>query len=527
MRNDFVSRQLNEQIEENGFAVVPFAGSEQLEELKKFYFSLPQVNAKGTHVTMFNPSTEYRKQVDEKIKKMFEPKARSFLNGYRVLYTNYMIKEQGPEGNFPVHQDWTYVDETKYSSYAFWVPFQDVTEKNGALHVVPGSHKYLTALRGPYVHEPFNGLSKTIKEKYALSIILKAGEALIWDHRLIHFSLPNISVSPRFAFTLIMVPENVPVYHYFGLPDKNGVEVEKYVVDSDFYLTYTIGKKPEGVQLVETIDQPAVTFSEEVFRKKTSLNGSSYKPQSKKTAEYYNTMQQGYSEVYGDTIQAFRPSNKDALMNYIATSAGIKNGDKILDAGCGVAGPAIWIALSNDVKISGVTISEVQAKQAVNEIDRKNLAGKIEILQGDYHELSALFPENSFDKVLFLESLGHAGVPERVILESFKVLKPGGNIYIKDFYYKEPNNEHWKKRIRKTIENINRLYSYNTLNLNNTLSALRSASFEINFVRKFSFVDDISIRQQFESKFGIDIFGGEPEFYPAEWLEIKCVKPML
>ena len=45
-----------------------------------------------------------------------------------------------------------------------------------------------------------------------------------------------------------------------------------------------------------------------------------YKQQSKKVADYYNQMQQGYNEVYGDTIQAFRPTGKDELMNHIAAS---------------------------------------------------------------------------------------------------------------------------------------------------------------------------------------------------------------
>jgi cyclopropane fatty-acyl-phospholipid synthase-like methyltransferase len=524
MRNDFTVPHLNEQIEENGFAVIPFADLAQLEELKNFYQGLPEVNAKGTYVTMFNPSYEYRKKVDEKIKELFSAKAKGFLNDYRVLYTNYMVKETGPEGDFPVHQDWTYVDESHFSSYAFWIPMQDVDSSNGALQVVPSSHQYVTALRGPYVHEPFEKFSEKIKTKYSEKVKLKAGEALVWDHRLIHFSLPNLSSSPRLAFTLIMVPEKARVFHCFGLTEKGGAVVEKYAVDSEFYLKYTIGKRPEGVPLVETVEQPAPIFDEEIFKQK-SLSGTSYKQQSKQTADYYNQMQDGYNEVYGDTIQAFRPSDKDKLMEHIVSSAGITDGEKVLDAGCGVAGPATWLAQKFNLKISGITISEVQVQQAKAEIEKKKLNDKIEVKQGDYHELTSHFPENTFDKVLFLESLGHAGIPSKVISEAFKVLKPGGCIYIKDFYYKEPNDEYWKDRIQKTIANINRLYSYNTLNLNNTLTALRSLGFEVEFIRKFSFADDISIRQEFETKFGIDIFGGEPEFYPAEWLEIKCLKP--
>ncbi|HWB64696.1 MAG TPA: methyltransferase domain-containing protein [Chitinophagales bacterium] len=251
---------------------------------------------------------------------------------------------------------------------------------------------------------------------------------------------------------------------------------------------------------------------------------NNFKQQSEKVSQYYDNWQKGYNDVYGDTIQAFRPTDKEALMGYLAQAAGIKNGLHVLDAGCGVAGPAVWLAEHFDIKIEGITISGAQVKQANTVITEKNLGGKIKVQQGDYHELSNLYQPATFNLVLFLESLGHAGDPAKAIAEAFAVLKPGGSIYIKDFYYKEPDNEHWKARISKTIGNINRSYQYNTLNLGQVLQALRRVGFEIEFIRRFEFKDDISIRQEFETRFGIDIFGGEPEFTPAEWLEIKCLK---
>jgi cyclopropane fatty-acyl-phospholipid synthase-like methyltransferase len=250
-----------------------------------------------------------------------------------------------------------------------------------------------------------------------------------------------------------------------------------------------------------------------------------YKEQSKKVAAYYNQWQPGYNEVYGDTIQAFRPAETGELMEYLAASIAPAPGMKVLDAGCGVAGPAIWLAENCGVQVEGITISEVQLAQGKEAVAKKGLNHKVNIRLGDYHELDTQFDNGSFDLVLFLESLGHSGDIERAIAGAFNVLKQGGSIYIKDFYYKQPADAYWRNRVEKTIANINRLYSYNTLNLNDTLTALRSAGFEIDFVRKFSFKDNVSIRFEFEKKFGIDIFGGEPEFAPAEWLEIKCIKP--
>lgn len=271
MLNHFSDIHINKEVEQNGFAVVPFASAEELQDLKLFYNTLPETNSKGTYVTMFHPSYEYRKKVEQKIRQLFAAKAENSLINYRVLFTNYMVKEPGPEGDFPVHQDWTYVDETKYASYAFWIPLSDVGATNGALHVVPGSHKFITHLRGPFIYEPFKELSEEIKKKYSQPVNLKAGEALIWDHRLIHYSLPNLSDQPRIAFTLILVPEEAEVIHCFSLDEEKGRIINKYSVDTDFFFTYTIGQKPQGVTLIEQFNQQLPTFVEQELEQMINL----------------------------------------------------------------------------------------------------------------------------------------------------------------------------------------------------------------------------------------------------------------
>lgn len=263
----FKDERIQQEIKSKGYAVVRLVEDGVVQELMDFYSTLDNTAKKGTHVTMFNPSYEYRKKVDNKIKELCAATAEGLMNGYRVLYTNFMVKEPGMEGNFPLHQDWTYVDENQFSSYAFWIPLSDVNDTNGALHVVNGSHRFITALRGPYVHEPFSGISETIKEKYSTPVNLRAGEALIWDHRLIHFSKPNNTNTPRIAFTLIMVPNTAPIIHCFGVDRSETGQIEVYNVDTDFFMHYTISKRPTGVTLAKQVEQPRKDFDLEEFSK--------------------------------------------------------------------------------------------------------------------------------------------------------------------------------------------------------------------------------------------------------------------
>ena len=250
-----------------------------------------------------------------------------------------------------------------------------------------------------------------------------------------------------------------------------------------------------------------------------------YKEQSDKVAAYYNKWNEKYKQVYGTNIQAHRPPSDQDLMEYTIKSAGLTDGQMILDAGCGNAGPAIYLATKFNVQIDGVTISSEQVAEGTKKVAETNLQNKVQIKQGDYHELDSLYPANSFDKVLFLEALGHAGNAYTVIKAAYQVLKPGGEIYIKDFYPKVTNNEEIREKIKQVVGNLNYHYSYNTLDLNETIKALRENNFEIIFIKQIDFKNDAAVKNDFEEKFGIDLFGKIEEFYFAEWLEIKCVKP--
>jgi cyclopropane fatty-acyl-phospholipid synthase-like methyltransferase len=240
---------------------------------------------------------------------------------------------------------------------------------------------------------------------------------------------------------------------------------------------------------------------------------------------YYNEMTSSYLEIYGDVIQAFRPTDTEKLLDYIGRSAGINWKLKVLDLGCGVAGPAIHFAKRWNVQIDGVTISDVQLEIANQKIVQENLSKNVTIYKGDYHQLNSLpIEDNYYDVVLYLESLGHSNQVEVAIQQAAGKLKTGGILYIKDFYKKQSLHPAEQKKIDSVIDNINKNYAYNTLDLVEVEFAVNQAGLKLVSKEYFDFTDDISVRFEFEKANKIDIFEGMNEFYPADWLEIKCVK---
>jgi SAM-dependent methyltransferase len=109
----------------------------------------------------------------------------------------------------------------------------------------------------------------------------------------------------------------------------------------------------------------------------------------------------------------------------LALRAGVESGMRILDVGCGQGGWA-WDLLREipGVELHGITLSGREAARARER--------GVNAVAGDYHELP--FPAHSFDRVAFLESFSYARDPARALAEAYRVLRPGGRIFIKDFF---------------------------------------------------------------------------------------------
>ena len=262
----FRDPSLNHTFQEKGFVQTSLLNAVEVSNLRKAYDSLPRPKDEGFHCTMFSPDKDLRKNVDRIIKEsLVEKLSRIFLD-QKPLYGNFMVKEPGIESDWFVHQDWSYVDENEYDSVAVWVPLTDLTLDNGVICMVPGSHQIKNPVRGPGVTDPYEDVHEEIKKKYHEKVFLKAGEAVIWHHRLVHFSPPNLSNTDRVAATLIYTPADVPVIHFWKDSSHQGTVVNKYAVDSDFFMQYDIVHEPAEVPFLGQSESVFPSIDEEKLR---------------------------------------------------------------------------------------------------------------------------------------------------------------------------------------------------------------------------------------------------------------------
>ena len=208
----------------------------------------------------------------------------------------------------------------------------------------------------------------------------------------------------------------------------------------------------------------------------------------------------------GTTLQLglVKPSEETSVMpetssRYLAELAGVAPGDRVLDAGCGVGGPAMAIARAvPDVVIDGVTVSEVQARMARRFVAEAGLADRVRIHVADFHRLP--FPDASFDVALYFEVTGYS--PDRAALyrESARVLRTGGTVYVKDtFCREEPLSEEQRGFMRASDE----LWACaGSATMSETGRAMRAAGLldvrlrELPFVDRGHFFESMVIRDE-------------------------------
>jgi cyclopropane fatty-acyl-phospholipid synthase-like methyltransferase len=132
----------------------------------------------------------------------------------------------------------------------------------------------------------------------------------------------------------------------------------------------------------------------------------------------------------------------EALINenkHVAEKLDISVDDKILDAGCGVGGTAIWMTENYGVDVTGITIVDKQVRLANKYAKTRGVDNSVNFALRDYTETG--YPDSSFDKIYAIESVCHAIDKEAFIREAYRLLKPGGKLCVCDYFINHIRNE--------------------------------------------------------------------------------------
>lgn len=196
--------------------------------------------------------------------------------------------------------------------------------------------------------------------------------------------------------------------------------------------------------------------------------------------QHYKEYWKKYQEEYGSVLQAYRPADTEAMLSFELEFGKFEDGMHVLDAGCGVCGPAIYFAKQKKLKIKGITLSEEQKAIADSLIEKDQLKADIDVEIADFHQVAEIFEANTFDRVMFMESFCHSPNPYAVLTGVRKVMKPNGLLVIKDYVMHDARRE---PELHKEQQKFARLsfdsYKYHMMYLGQLKYLLKLSGFSI------------------------------------------------
>lgn len=156
--------------------------------------------------------------------------------------------------------------------------------------------------------------------------------------------------------------------------------------------------------------------------------------------QFYDQMIPFFETVWGGNIHVgYWPEEApelslaealEGMTDLMIRKAGVGAGQRLLDVGSGVGGPAVRLAQATGCEVVGVTVSPAQAERARQRVAAAGLEGRASFQVADAMALP--FESGSFDAAWAFESLFHMPDRTQVLREVGRVLRPGGRVVISD-----------------------------------------------------------------------------------------------
>ncbi|MFA6113604.1 MAG: phytanoyl-CoA dioxygenase family protein [Sphingomonas sp.] len=181
------------------------------------------------HVSLLDPDIAYRQTAWALVQDALGEPLDHVLTGYRLLTGGLLVK---PAGAAPLsmHRDWTMLPDGDQVALNVWCPLIDVDEGNGALALLPGSHRLVPNIEAAHVRPFFADYGDLLTE-LSVSLPLSAGEAVIFDYKTIHGSRANRTSRPRPAISSACIPTAARAVTYALDRAGGGTRFELFAMD--------------------------------------------------------------------------------------------------------------------------------------------------------------------------------------------------------------------------------------------------------------------------------------------------------
>lgn len=246
----------------NGSVVIDLFSADEVDRLRAAYEHLDhrittdRSFATGFHATIIDDRPDYRAAAFHAAADLCGAPFAARFRSVDLVMVNWLHKEPAAAA-VPFHVDWSMVDERVHRSISVWAPLVDTDATSGAIGVVDGSHELVDFIRAA-AHPSYLDTDEFGRRLPGRRLVpLRAGQAVVFDHRLVHFSAPHLGTVPRVALSCELVPSEADLLHFEQLGPGR---FRRHRVGRDFFVTYASGDDPVGRPghlAVDHVDGPA------------------------------------------------------------------------------------------------------------------------------------------------------------------------------------------------------------------------------------------------------------------------------
>jgi hypothetical protein len=195
--------------------------------------------------TILFPDPDIRRELSDAVSTVLGPHVRSVLrtSDWDLVRADYSVKPPSDASELGPHQDFSVVDERRYQSLYVWSPLDPITPTNGALHVLPGSHRFGSQVRAQYVPFVFDDAIDLVRSA-SVRLETRPGDLVVMVSGVAHWSPANESGRLRLAAHGLLKPVEAPIVYFYADDDTPPGTVEMYEVDMDTYIELCLVGRP-------------------------------------------------------------------------------------------------------------------------------------------------------------------------------------------------------------------------------------------------------------------------------------------
>lgn len=132
--------------------------------------------------------------------------------------------------------------------------------------------------------------------------------------------------------------------------------------------------------------------------------------------------------IWRDGAMTTLEQAQEEKLETVARKLALKQGDRVLDVGCGWGGFPLWAAKEHGAEVVGITLSPPQAERARQRAEAAGVADRVEIRVMDYRDLPAT--GEKFDAIASIGMVEHVGATQiEVYAQTLaRMLEPGGRL---------------------------------------------------------------------------------------------------